>query len=661
MRRIFRIFCYNLLNSFNLLIILEGVDMKLSLSLERRLGLGRLRAAAWLDNQTVLVATQANVWRWQPAPGTVTSLVALGAERLSVQRAAGLAAVAVNCPTRELVVFALEDGHVVRRLPGHGGDLIYCIALSPDGRLLASGGSDRMLRIREIAMGQEVRALEHPGGFSSMDGNPEVVAWTSDGNRLATADNDRRLWLWDVATGAQLVEARLPLRARALAFAPDGETLVAGLNFGGGTISRDDRFLAVLDGQTGEIQRLLDTPTENDGRGGDIWTVAFSPDGRYCAVGDDEGPLRNCGAIHVFDTTTWQRAFHLQNESRQRTTVSDLEFSPDGTQLLAVSASEVNRGSGTVEFALDVWDTHAWARTARLEDFVGQVNDLAPLPGGDLLAATDEGVRRYARDANYTTLLPGNVHKVAVAPDGKHAVVTYASFDGEARLLDLQSKEVGDLLPGITKRLIRSAAFLSDSQRYVICHDTYWLRKVGRKTAIAKLPPLEASDVDHLSAAASVDGKVAFVSWRSLLTVRWGKKLEQGTPWTPHPGPGRRLNAVTFAPDGQQVAAASGFYRRGVHSEDRRGRIFVWTLPAMTVRELVTSTDHRWFEAIAWSPKNLIAAGTRNGIICLFDAAQGEFLDEFVAHGTEITALHFAANGVLLSASADGSIGVWRV
>lgn len=637
--------------------------MKLSLTQERRLGLGRLRAAAWLDDRTVLIATQANVWRWQPTPDTVTPLAALGAERMSVQRAAGLAAVAVNCPTRELVVFALEDGHVVRRLSGHGGSLINCIALSPDGRLLASGGSDRMLRIREIATGQEVLILEHPGGFSSMDGNPDAVAWSPDGSRIATASTDtsRRLWLWEVTTGTQLVERTLPLRARALAFSPDGETLVAGLDFGGGTISRDDRFLAVLDGQTGELQRLLDTPTEDDGRGENVWAVAFSPDGRYCAVGDDEGPLRNYGAVHVFDTATWQRVFHLQNKSKQRTTLSGLEFSPDGTQLLAVRTSKINRGSGMVEFALDVWDTRTWTRTARLEDFVGQVNDLALLPEGDLLAATDEGVRRYTTEGTYTTLLPGNVHKVAVAPDGMHAVVTYASFDGEARLLDLRSGEASDMLPGINKGLIRSAAFLSDSLRYVVCHDTYWLRKVGRKTAIAKIPPQEASDVHHLSAAASVDGKVAFVSWSSLLTVRWGKKLEQGTPWTPHPGPGRRLNAAAFAPDGQQVAAASGFYRRGIDAEDRRGRVFVWRLPEMEVRELITPQEERWFEAVDWSSENVIAAGTRNGIICLFDAAQGEFLGEFTAHGTEITALHFAADGALLSASADGSIGVWRV
>ena len=173
-------------------------------SLDHRIGLGRLRAAAWLDDQTVLVATQAALWRWEPASGAVTPFAQLGAELLTVNRAAGLAAVAVDCPRRELVVLALADGREVRRLPGHDGDIILCLALSPDGRRLASGGSDRMLRIRDIAAGAESLTLEHPGRFSGMLDSPNVVAWSPDGGRLASASADGTVRVWDAASGATL-------------------------------------------------------------------------------------------------------------------------------------------------------------------------------------------------------------------------------------------------------------------------------------------------------------------------------------------------------------------------------------------------------------------------------------------------------------------------
>jgi len=76
---------------------------------------------------------------------------------------------------------------------------------------------------------------------------------------------------------------------------------------------------------------------------------------------------------------------------------------------------------------------------------------------------------------------------------------------------------------------------------------------------------------------------------------------------------------------------------------------------------LVEREPRRWFEAIAWSPDGqLIAAGTHNGLVCLFDAQSGDWLGEFAAHGAEITALRFTADGRLVSASTDGSIGVWQ-
>lgn len=165
-----------------------------------------------------------------------------------------------------------------------------------------------------------------------------------------------------------------------------------------------------------------------------------------------------------------------------------------------------------------------------------------------------------------------------------------------------------------------------------------------------------------LAAAASPDGKVAFVLWRGTIAVLWGKKFEHAIPPTAHPGPRRRLNAAAFSPDSAQVAAAGGFYGRGVQAEDRRGRVFVWQLPEMAVRELVTPHDNRWFGAVAWSPAGLIATGARNGVICLFDAASGTFLGEIVVHGAPITALAFTATGHrLFSGSGDGSVAVLKV
>lgn len=99
----------------------------------------------------------------------------------------------------------------------------------------------------------------------------------------------------------------------------------------------------------------------------------------------------------------------------------------------------------------------------------------------------------------------------------------------------------------------------------------------------------------------------------------------------------------------------------GREADSAGGRIYLYWLADQHTRELVTPAEQRWFEAIAWSPDGaLIAAGTRNGVICLFDATRGAFLGEIAAHGAEVTALCFTPDGRLISASDDGSIGVWR-
>ncbi len=641
---------------------------KYSPRLKSRLAYGRLRSADWLDGESILVGTAAQIWRWNLADGFVVPFTPTGCQQLSVNRPAGIAAAHVECPERGLVVISLADGRIVQRLPGHGGALIKSLALSPDGALIASGGSDRMLRIRRVATGEEVMLLEHPGGFSSFDGNPDVIAFSPDGKTLASAATDgtypHLFWLWDLATGNQILEGQLPLSAKALAFSPDGQTLVAGLDFGGGSTKREDRFVAVVDLPEGTVRLTPDTPTVDNERGDDVRSVAFSPDGKLCVVGDDHGYFAEDSALHIFDTQTWQRVAHRvlagkDHQAHHFLCPSHLSFSDDGQKLLAVIATETNQGTGGVEFALQVWNTTTWQKQAVLDRFISTVNDLSLLLDDNLLAATDEGLRRY-QDEAYSIVVPGNFHRVAAAPDGKTAVVSYDSFDGKACLVDLESGKVGEELPGITKGMINSLAFASDSQHYALCHDDYWVRKMGRKSAVKRADPNQVSARERVSAAASSDGKLAFVSWQGTVVVWWGKKYAESSGLLISPGPSRRLNAAAFSPDGQQLAAAGGFLNQKDAESDRRGRVFIWQWPDMTVREMVTPEVDRWFDSIAWSPDGrLIAAGTMKGLVCFFDADSSAFIGEVLAHGSLVTALVFSADSRrLYSASNDGSIAV---
>jgi hypothetical protein len=107
-------------------------------------------------------------------------------------------------------------------LQGHA-DAVYSLALSPDGRLLATGGYDREILLWDLATRKPVRTLR---------GHNEAVfdlAFRPDGKILASASADRTLKLWDVESGQRrdtLTESTKALHAAT--WTPDGRHVLAG-------------------------------------------------------------------------------------------------------------------------------------------------------------------------------------------------------------------------------------------------------------------------------------------------------------------------------------------------------------------------------------------------------------------------------------------------
>ena len=82
-------------------------------------------------------------------------------------------------------------------LLGHK-DCIYSVAWSPDGKLLASGSYDKMVKLWDAATGQEVKNLQdHIDAVFA-------VAFSPDGKHLASGSQDRSVKIWDIASGQRL-------------------------------------------------------------------------------------------------------------------------------------------------------------------------------------------------------------------------------------------------------------------------------------------------------------------------------------------------------------------------------------------------------------------------------------------------------------------------
>jgi hypothetical protein len=153
---------------------------------------------------------------------------------------------------------------------GKGGAL--ALAFDPDGKMLATGGSDGAIVVREFPSGKELRTLK---------GHTEAVrglAFSPDGKKmLASAGGvDKTVRLWDVETGEELhLFSGHTERVLCVAISPDGKRIASG--------EHDTSIIKLWDVGSGMEERTL-----NGGFSSSVHALAFSPDGKWLASGGND-------------------------------------------------------------------------------------------------------------------------------------------------------------------------------------------------------------------------------------------------------------------------------------------------------------------------------------------------------------------------------------
>ncbi|MBZ4193515.1 MAG: protein kinase [Candidatus Contendobacter sp.] len=254
---------------------------------------------------------------------------------------------------RNVRLWCLEDHRCTATLPGHVGN-VNAIAFSADGRLIASGGVDRTVRLWRVDNPQCVATM------NGHDGSVNAVAFSPDGRWLVSGSSDRTLRLWRVDTH-QCTATWIGHSGgvSTVAFSADGRLIASGSG---------DRTIRLWRVESGQCVTIL------PGRIGRVNAVAFSPDGRRLASGSGSFSERRREGNVV-------QLWRLENSQCMATlpghtgSVNAVAFSPDGRRL----------ASGSEDQSVRLWRLENRQCIATLQGHSEAVSAVAFSPNGERL------------------------------------------------------------------------------------------------------------------------------------------------------------------------------------------------------------------------------------------------------------------------------------
>ncbi|MDE0299504.1 MAG: leucine-rich repeat domain-containing protein [Candidatus Poribacteria bacterium] len=378
-----------------------------------------------------------------------------------------------NVFTRFIRLYEAAPGHIAT-FSAHTNE-VHSLAFSPDGGILASASNDNRVILWDVAMRKMLAVLHDAASFRDASNS---LAFSPYENILAVGSGGYIVF-WDVRTRERIdtVPWGDPIFWRwthCVEFSPTGRMFA----------SCGEEAIRIWDFNSREIVGILERHTE------DVTSLVFSPDGRTLATGSFDATIK------LWDLESKENFATLEAHTGG---VRSISFSPDGRTL----ASAGN------DFSAKLWDVES---AEFLASFGDPSDDNAVLrtvfsPAGNILALGLYNIKLidWESGANIATLgIPGRVDALAFSKDGKY--FAGATWDGVTSSIELWDTSAWSLfdnetIPDASLRAALRIPLGKEEGAEVTREDLTMLTDfVGNRASIFSLTGLEfATELQYLS------------------------------------------------------------------------------------------------------------------------------------------------------------------
>jgi WD40 repeat protein/ABC-type dipeptide/oligopeptide/nickel transport system ATPase component len=531
-----------------------------------------------------------------------------------------------------VALFDAEKGTLIRHLKGHTGQgskvAVWAVVFHPQGKWFATAGLDTRIIIWQLPDGDKIREWKAQKSVYALaltdDANTLISGGTDDANTLISGGDDHDITFWDVETGAlsKTLKGHEAIIFD-LALSPDNKILAS---------ASYDYTARLWDMETGQMLHALSRHTDK------VERVAFQPDGKILATGSSDKTIR------LWDTSTGKTTAVLEGH---KNAVFGLAFSNNGRSLV----------SGSLDRTLRVWDVESGIPMRLFQGHTAGITQLIETAGYIYSAANDGTVRRWripeydqingVKDGIQLIDCEDEPNATAISHQGDKIAVGYAT--GALQVFSLPDLRVlWENKTSHSDRIIRIDFSRDGTYLVTASFDktaTLWESDTGK--AIQTLSG--RSDAVH-AVAFSPDGKtIATASFDGRIGV-FQIGVEKGWFQSAHEG---TVTSVVFNSKGSQVISA------GVD-----GHIRIWEIETdhmQLVKDIKASNENMMWASISHDDKQIICGG-RDYLVHLLNAKTGTKDAALVGHENTIFRVEFSKDdGLVATVSADAFVRIWDI